>query len=105
VLRLFTGSDTFQDSAHIRAGSSKIEPGRVPAEDVVLSWATFTDAADQAGMSRRYGGIHFERGDMMGRRVGRTVGAQAYDKALSYFHGRAFDHSRAQSAGSSPPVF
>ena len=105
VLRLFTGSDAFQDSAHIGAGSSKIEPGRVPAQEVVLFWATFTDAADQAGMSRRYSGIHFERGDIMGRRVGRSVGTQAYNKALSYFHGHAFDPNRKQSAGSSPAVF
>jgi hypothetical protein len=87
VLRLFTGSDTFQDSAHIKAGSSKIETGRVPTRDTILSWATFSDAADQAGMSRRYGGIHFKMGDLNGRKLGRAVGAQAYSKGSSYFNG------------------
>jgi hypothetical protein len=85
VLRLFTGSDAFGMSARIKTGSSRIEPLAVPAHDVTLKWNTFSEAADQAGLSRRYGGIHFELGDMTGRRIGRLVGAQAYAKAASYF--------------------
>jgi hypothetical protein len=45
---------------------------------VPLSWPTFTDAANEAGLSRRYGGIHFKQGDMMGRLGGRLIGANAY---------------------------
>jgi len=56
---------------------------------VTLHWATFTDAANQAGISRRYGGIHFVQGDLNGRDVGRLVGEQAYDKALTYINGTA----------------
>jgi len=87
VLKAFTGSDAFGASATVRAGSSKVEPGAVPAADVTLSWATFSDAADQAGISRRYGGIHFVQGDLQGRRGGRLVGAQVWAKALTYFNG------------------
>ena len=36
-------------SVTLPAGSSPIEPGLVPAEDVTLAWRTFDDAADQAG--------------------------------------------------------
>ena len=61
VLRRFTGSDDFGASIEIPAGSSRIEPGIVPARNITLSWRTFTDAADQAGMSRRYGGILSQR--------------------------------------------
>jgi hypothetical protein len=86
VLKLFTGSDAFGDSALIKSGSSKIEPGTVPAKDTVLSWDTFTDAADQAGMSRRYGGIHFKMADLNGRKLGRLAGAQAFKKASNYFN-------------------
>lgn len=86
AMRLFTGSDDFGMSTMVKAGSSGIEPGKVPSQDVVLSWATFTDAADQAGMSRRYGGIHFKMADLNGRKLGRAVGAQAFTKALSYFN-------------------
>jgi len=90
VLKRFTGSDVFGGSAIIKAGSSKIEPGLVPAHDLTLSWGTFTEAAEEAGMSRRFGGIHFKHGDMMGRQLGRQVGAQAYARALNYFHGLAW---------------
>src|SRR5205823_7282918 len=67
VLARFTGSDRFGSSVTLAAGSSKLEPGATPAADVMLQWATFSEAADQAGMSRRYGGIHFETGDQQGR--------------------------------------
>jgi hypothetical protein len=54
VLARFTGSDRFGASVTIPAGSSRVEPGTTPAADVVLSWPTFTDAADLfAGRPRR----------------------------------------------------
>jgi hypothetical protein len=87
ILRLFTKSDRFGASVTLSAGSSRTEPGVVPARDLTLSWATFSQAADQAGISRRYGGIHFERGDMDGRRAGRMVAKMAWDKAQSYIDG------------------
>jgi hypothetical protein len=89
VLRAYTGSDAFDASATIKAGASLVEPGVVPAVDVTLSWATFSEAADQAGMSRRYGGIHFKEGDLQSRAMGRLVGAQAWTKARTYFAGSA----------------
>ena len=63
--------DNFNAKVTIKAGTSKIESGRA-AKDVVLSWKTLTAAADQAGMSRRYGGIHFESGDQHGRALGES---------------------------------
>jgi hypothetical protein len=92
VLRSFTGSDAFGDSATLTAGSSFVEPGAVPANDITLSWATFSIAADQAGMSRRYGRIHVKAGDLHSRAMGRRVGAQAWAKAQTYFDGTAPQH-------------
>jgi len=89
VLRSFTGSDVFGESVVIAAGTSRVESGAVPAADVTLSWPTFSAAADQAAMSRRYGGIHFREGDLQSRAMGRRVGAQAWAKALTYFNGTA----------------
>jgi hypothetical protein len=60
-----------------------------PKQEVTLSWATFTDAADQAGISRRYGGIHFELADLVGRATGRQVADQAWKKALSFIKGKS----------------
>ena len=72
-----------------QAGSSRIEPGLTPAEDLTLTWATFSAAADQAGISRRYGGIHFEQGDLDGRETGRKAAQQCWNKARAYIDGTA----------------
>jgi hypothetical protein len=88
VLKRFTGSDVYGGSTTFAAGSSSVEPC-TPASDVTLSWATFSEAADQAGLSRRYGGIHFPEGDLAGRAMGRLVGVQVWDKAQAYIKGAA----------------
>ena len=89
ILRLFTGSDRFEASVAFAAGSSAVEPGVAPVDDVILSWDTFSDAADQAGLSRRYGGIHFEQADLDARATGRRAAGAAWAKAQSYFNGTA----------------
>lgn len=89
ILKRFTGSDAFGGSVSFAAGSGRVEPGFAPAHDVTLSWATFSDAADEAGMSRRWGGIHFEEGDVDSRVLGRQVGAAVWDKAQTYINGTA----------------
>lgn len=58
-----------------------------PAAPVVLQWATFQDAADQAGWSRRYGGIHFQDADLRGRQMGTQIGEQAFALARNYWTG------------------
>jgi membrane-associated phospholipid phosphatase len=96
VLSLFTGSDYFGDSVTFAAGSSQIEPGATPAQPVTLSWRSFFDAANQAGISRRYGGIHFEAADLTGRVVGRLIGRQALAKARSLWRGTGSEDSSHQ---------
>lgn len=88
VLKRFTGSDTYGGSVVIPAASLKAEP-TAPAAPVTLAWATFSAAADEAGISRLYGGIHFHDGDQISRRMGRMAGAQAYEKARAFWEGRA----------------
>jgi len=85
VLKHFTGSDDFGYSVTIKKGNSRVEPGLVPADDVTLTWDTFREAADEAGISRRFGGIHFVQGDLNGRQHGSLIGTQAWEKALTYF--------------------
>jgi hypothetical protein len=86
VLKRFTGSDAFGASIVIASGDLGVEPG-VPARPVTLAWQTFSEAADEAGISRRYGGIHFADGDLEGRKLGRAVGALAWAKARAYIEG------------------
>ena len=77
VISSFLGTDTYGDSVTIAAGTSLFEPkisdpsspkyvagvtdvpntgpfsvGYSPANNVTLSWATFSAAADEAGISR-----------------------------------------------------
>src|SRR5438477_8194888 len=87
VLQRFTGSDNFGASFTALPGSSTVEPGVTPAQSMTLSWATFTEAADQAGVSRRYGGIHFKADDLVGRQTGRLVADVVWNKAMSYING------------------
>ena len=54
-----------------------------------LQWASYADAADEAGQSRLWGGIHIEPDDFMGRRIGHRVGLDAVALARSYFEGQA----------------
>jgi hypothetical protein len=62
-----------------------------PAADVVLQWATYFDAADQAGQSRRWGGIHVVEDDFIGRRIGAQCGRSAWALAQKYWDGRILD--------------
>ncbi|MFH7027526.1 MAG: DUF6851 domain-containing protein [Heteroscytonema crispum UTEX LB 1556] len=87
ILKRFTKSDVFGYTYIQKAGTSRVEPGIVPATDITLTWKTFSDAADEAGISRCYGGIHFEEGDLAGRKVGRKIADQAWDKAQAYICG------------------
>ena len=56
-----------------------------PSEAFNLQWATYRDAADQAAISRLYGGIHVRADDLNGRIMGEEVGLLAVEHARSYF--------------------
>ena len=88
VLAGFTGSEYFPGGVTgytVKAGSLKFEAG--PTTDVRLEWATYYDAADQAGQSRLWGGIHISADDLTGRRVGAECGRTAWALAQRYFAG------------------
>src|SRR5207302_691394 len=90
VLTGFTGSAFFPGGLSewtIKAGSLKTEAG--PAQPVTLEWATYYDAADQAGLSRLYGGIHISADDLTGRRIGSQCGKDAWALAERYYAGQA----------------
>ena len=69
----------------VKAGELKVEAG--PAADVVLQWATYFDAADQAGVSRLFGGIHIRADDFDGRKVGALCGQAAWELAQRHYAG------------------
>lgn len=86
VLRLFTGSDEYGDCETFPPGWTKAEPGIAPEEEVTLCWPTFTYAAEEAGISRLYGGIHFRDGNEESLNMGALIGEQVWDKAQTLFN-------------------
>ncbi|MEM8622482.1 MAG: DUF6851 domain-containing protein [Pseudomonadota bacterium] len=89
VLRAFSESDAFGGSVTFPSGSSRFETGETPAEDLTLSWDTFKDAADESGLSRLYGGIHFTDGDQNGRTLGASAGEATVAEAMRLIAGGA----------------
>ena len=92
VLTAMTGSEYFPGGLGewtIPAGSLEFEAG--PDEDITLQWATYADAADEAGISRLYGGIHVWADDLRGRVVGAETGRGAWELARRYFDGSIDD--------------
>jgi hypothetical protein len=87
VLQFATGSPLLNASYTFAAGSSTIEPGWTPVSKVTLTWRTFDDAADEAAMSRRFGGIHFRQGDLESRQMGKQIADRAWHKAQEYLRG------------------
>lgn len=86
ILRSFTGSDLMNMSYTQPAHHSQIEP-ETPTTSITLSWHTFTEAADQAGMAGRYSGMHFTKSDLDGRTMGRAAGVQVWKKVQEYING------------------
>ncbi|MBK1878316.1 FG-GAP-like repeat-containing protein [Pelagicoccus mobilis] len=91
IMTLLTGSPFFPGGMgefHFpKGGFLEFEYG--PSEDVTLQWATYYDAADQAGVSRLYGGIHVRADDFIGRTLGARVGVEAFLRAHQQRHANA----------------
>ena len=88
IMTAMTGTPFFPGGVSgytIPAGDLKFEEG--PTTEIVLEWATYYDAADQAGQSRLWSGIHVQADDFNGRRIGAECGRAAWERAQSYFAG------------------
>jgi hypothetical protein len=89
VLTGITGSEYFPGGLSewtVKARSFRFDVG--PSTDVGLQWATYYDAADQAGESRLFGGIHVQADDFTGRVLGSTCGKDAWAFAQRVYAGR-----------------
>lgn len=88
VLTVLTGSPYFPGGfaeETLPAGWSNFEIA--PSEDVSLQWASYYDCADEAGVSRIWGGIHPRADDLPGRISGSKTGLRAVGRALALFQG------------------
>ncbi|MFO0713431.1 MAG: vanadium-dependent haloperoxidase [Sandaracinus sp.] len=91
VLTDLTGSEYFPGGLgeYVATAHSYLTFEDGPSVDVHLQWASYFDAADQAGQSRLWGGIHIQPDDFIGRRSGHQVGLWAVAHARTYFDGTA----------------
>ncbi len=88
VLTRFTGDAYFPDGlAEITFTPEFLEFEDGPSEPITLQWATYYDAADEAGISRLWGGIHVPEDDFAGRIMGQAIGSDSFNLALQHFHG------------------
>lgn len=89
VLTAITGSEFFPGGMGRFAAPARtyLSFERGPTESVELQWGTYFDAADQAGVSRIWGGIHPSVDDLTGRKVGSNCGRAAWALATRYFDG------------------
>ena len=86
ILAAFTGSPFFPGGLGIHTNYVLgFEQG--PSVPITLQWATYYDAADQAGISRIWGGIHPPIDNLAGRRAGAQCGRGAWALARSYWDG------------------
>lgn len=87
VMGRITGSEFFPGGLYEKSfpqGSGlAFEYG--PSQALRLQAATYYDAADQAGLSRLYGGIHIAADDFTGRRLGSRVGLDAFAKFQQHY--------------------
>lgn len=65
---------------------------------IPLRWDTLLDAADDAGLSRIFGGIHIQDGDLFGRELGAELAPLAWDQSQAYINGTAGALLRGASA-------
>ncbi|MCB1212149.1 MAG: vanadium-dependent haloperoxidase, partial [Verrucomicrobiales bacterium] len=89
VLAAITGSPFFPGGIdHFTApANTYLVFERGPSQTVDLQWGTYFDAADQAGLSRRFGGIHPQEDDLPGRIIGSQCGQHVWTMAQKYWDG------------------
>lgn len=85
----FTGSEYFPGGlgTQLFVANEYLKFENGPSVDVVLSWAKYKDAADEAGISRLYGGIHPYIDDFPARILGDKIGKEGWQTAQQYFNG------------------
>ena len=66
-------------------GSSEIEPGVTPKENIVLRYKTLEELAAMAGLSRVYGGIHTFETNEVSAELGGWVSNQTHTKLTTQF--------------------
>jgi hypothetical protein len=89
LLAAFTGSAFFPGGmgSYTVPANTGLGFEKGPSQTVQLQWGTYYDAADQAGLSRIWGGIHPPADDLPARRAGSQCGLGVWALARRYWDG------------------
>ncbi len=90
--RLYAGADEIPEGAFVGMlppGSSKIQPGMVPAKTVTLEFDSWTDYVNKCGESRLWAGVHFRAAVDASLEIGTGIGEKAYEYFKSLMDGEA----------------
>lgn len=97
AIRRFSGADDLNWTVAYPAGSSRIEPGLTPAEDLTLHFATWTDFAQDCGQSRVWAGVHFPAAVESSAAICGGFGDLAYAYFATLLDGTASERPLAQA--------
>lgn len=102
AMRRFLGTDALNWTVSYRAGSSRIEPGFVPEQDLELNFATWTDLARDCSQSRVWGGVHFQAAVDASVEICGVFGDMAFEYYQSAMEGLASGRGPAQALQPDP---
>ena len=102
ALQLITGLDSFADATglagppalvlEVPEGSSKLEPGSVPSEDLNLLFSSWSEMSSVCGQSRLNGGMHFTTSVPAGADLCAPIGGDIYDAFVAIRDGQVPDY-------------
>ena len=96
AMRRFTGRDELNWVVNFPAGSSRIEPGVTPAEDMQVTIATWTEFAETCGQSRVWAGVHFQPSIDASAAVCGAIGDHAWEYFMTLMDGTADMRAHAE---------
>lgn len=105
ILTAITGSPYFPGGLEwfVAPQNQYLSFERGPSRTVVLQWASYFDAADQAGISRRFGGIHPFYDDYPSRITGSRIGKKAWARAQEFYGPRKVKVCHLSATASAGP--
>ena len=86
-MRLYFQSDELNRFFPVIQGSSLIEPGFTPQNNITIGWNTFTEFSDDCGSSRFWSGVHFPASIPAGQAIGRAIARKAYNFFMGHVNG------------------
>lgn len=105
ALRRYFGTDELNFTMPYPAGSSRIERGITPAEDIELHFATWTEFEEECAKSRVYAGVHFQAAVDASAEMCHAFGDMMYEYFVTLMDGTAPERGPLQALEPDPMRF